>query len=178
MKQIFVPVAVVFLLLGLFIPLPAVVIDYLLVVNTSLALLLLLSVLFIDQPLKLSTLPSILLLATLFRLMTNVATTRQLLATGTPGEIIPLVGQIVISGSVIVGLVVFAIITLVQLLVIAKGAERVAEVSARFTLDALPGKQMSIDADVRSGIIDFVTAKEKREELQMESKFYLSLIHI
>lgn len=175
MKQIIIPVAVLCLLLGLFLPVSAVAIDYLLVINLTIAIVLLLSVLLLEEPLKLSTLPSVLLLATLFRLMTNISTTRQLLASGTPGEIIPLVGQEVAEGSIIVGLVIFAILTLVQLMVIAKGAERVAEVSARFTLDALPGKQMSIDADVRSGLIDFNEARRKREELQIESRFYGAL---
>lgn len=157
------------------IPLPEWLLNLLLVGNFILAILLLMSSLYISEPLKLSVLPTLLLLATLYRLALNISTTRLILGTGSAGEVIQAFGNVVIQGNLIVGAVVFLIITLVQFIVIAKGAERVAEVSARFTLDALPGKQMSIDADVRSGLIDSETAKVKREELQMESRFYGSL---
>lgn len=175
MRQLLVPIVILTLFAGLVVPLPAGIIDYLLVINVTLAMLLLVSSLYINDPLKLSALPSFLLLATLFRLTLNISTTRLLLATGDPGEIIQAFGRIVVQDNLVVGLVIFLIITFIQLIVIAKGSERVAEVSARFTLDALPGKQMSIDADMRSGLIDFAEARKKRDEVQIESRFYGAL---
>ncbi len=175
MKQFFIPILIIILLLGLFIPIPSGLLDYLVILNVLLAIVLLFSVLLIDYPTKLTTLPSFLLILTLFRLVTNISTTRQILAGVEPGKIIPLIGEIVIQGSIVIGLVIFAILTLVQIIVVSKGAERVAEVSARFTLDALPGKQMSIDADVRAGLIDFAEARIKRQETQTESRFYGAL---
>lgn len=167
--------AVIAVIGSMVVPLPPALVDFLLVGNLLLALLLLLSSLYISDPLKLSSLPTILLLATLYRLSLNISTTRLILGSGEAGELITAFGAAVIQGNVIVGAIVFLVITIVQFLVIAKGAERVAEVSARFTLDALPGKQMSIDADVRAGLIDFQTARSKREDLQTESRFYGAL---
>ncbi len=156
-------------------PLPPALLDVLLITNLLLATMLLLSALSVSDPIKLSALPTILLLATLFRLTLNISTTRLILSGGSAGHVIESFGSVVIAGSVIVGLVVFLIITLIQFIVIAKGAERIAEVAARFTLDALPGKQMSVDADVRSGVMDIEKARSKREELQIESRFYGAL---
>jgi type III secretion protein V len=156
-------------------PLPAWSLDVLVAVNISLAVVLLLVALFIPGPLAFSTFPAVLLITTLFRISLNVATTRQILLHAHAGDIIEAFGRMVVGGSLIVGIVVFLIITIVQFIVIAKGAERVAEVSARFTLDALPGKQMSIDADVRAGLISQAEAVRKRQELIQESQFYGSM---
>ncbi len=175
MKTLLLPLSVIAIFASMLLPLPPFLLDILLVANLILSLLLVVSALYIEKPLKLSALPTMLLLATLFRLALNVSTTRMILGSGEISKTIEAFGKVVIQGNLVVGIVVFLVITLVQFIVIAKGSERVAEVSARFTLDALPGKQMSIDADVRAGLIDFKTAKEKREELQAESKFYGAL---
>ena len=156
-------------------PVPPAVMDFLLVGNLILALVLFLSTLYIPDTLRLSALPTMLLLATLYRLALNISTTRNILSAGDGGRVVEAFGGIVIQGNLVVGVVIFLIITLVQFIVIAKGSERVAEVSARFTLDALPGKQMSIDADVRAGVIDVSTARVKRQDLQTESRFYGAL---
>lgn len=175
LKSLILPVAMIAILASMLIPLPAVVLDFLLIANLILALILLVTSLYIDDPLKLSSLPTILLIATLYRLAINISSTRSILSNGDAGKTIEAFGKIVVQGNITVGIVIFLIITLVQFLVIAKGSERVAEVSARFSLDALPGKQMSIDADVRAGLIDFESARKKREELQTESRFYGAL---
>jgi flagellar biosynthesis component FlhA len=173
--MILVPLGVITVVASMILPLPPFVLDFLLVGNLLLALVLFFSALYLVEPVKLSVLPSLLLLATMYRLSLNISSTRLILSGGSAGEVISAFGQLVTNGSLIVGAVVFLVITLVQFIVIAKGAERVAEVSARFTLDALPGKQMSIDADVRSGLIDFHQARTKREDLQVESRFYGAL---
>jgi type III secretion protein V len=153
-------------------PLPAWSLDMLVAVNIALAVVLLLVALFIPTPLAFSTFPAVLLVTTLFRISLNVATTRQILLHAHAGDIIDAFGRLVVGGSLVVGLVVFLIITVVQFIVVAKGAERVAEVSARFTLDAMPGKQMSIDADLRSGVVSQTEAVARRRELVQESQFY------
>lgn len=175
LKDLLVPLGIVGTVAGLILPLPAPLLGVLLVANLILALLLVLSTLYISEPLKLSALPTLLLLATLYRLALNISTTRLILSGGDAGEVVESFGMVVAQGSLLVGAVVFLVITLVQFIVVAKGAERVAEVSARFTLDALPGRQMSIDADVRAGLIDFNLARQKRQELQTESRFYGAL---
>lgn len=174
-RELLVPIGIVAMMATMLIPLPESVLNLLLVSNFTLAVLLLMSSLYVSEPLKLSVLPTLLLLTTLYRLSLNIATTRMILNTGSAGEVVASFGKVVVQGNIIVGFVVFLIITLVQFLVVAKGAERVAEVSARFTLDALPGKQMSIDADVRAGLMDAESARRKREEVQSESRFYGSL---
>ena len=156
-------------------PLPAGILDLLLMLNIAFALSLLISVVYLKEPERFTSLPTILLLSTLFRLGLNVSTTRELLSSGQAPGVIEAFGSFVAGGNLIVGAVVFLIVTLVQFLVVAKGAERVAEVSARFTLDAMPGKQMSIDADVRAGMLGLNEAREKRLELHQESKLYGSL---
>jgi len=156
----------------LILPLPSLMVDGLLATNLALAAVILVAVLLSQRPLAISTFPTLLLITTLFRLALNVSTTRMILAQGTAGDVVKAFGEFVIRGDVIVGLVVFLVITLVQFLVIGKGAERVAEVGARFTLDAMPGKQMSIDAAVRSGSIDEAEGQAKRDELGRESQFY------
>ena len=175
MKDLVIPIGVLAILTSIIVPLPPGLIDILLVANLVFALSLLITSLYISEPLKLSSLPTLLLLATLYRLALNISTTRLILGAGNAGDVVAAFGKAVIYGNLIVGAVVFLVITLVQFIVIAKGAERVAEVGARFTLDALPGKQMSIDADVRAGLIDFDTAREKRQTLQIESQFYGAL---
>jgi type III secretion protein V len=174
-RELIVPVAVLGVLASMLLPVPPAVMDFLLVGNLILALVLFLSTLYIPDTLRLSALPTMLLLATLYRLALNISTTRNILSAGDGGRVVEAFGGIVIQGNLVVGVVIFLIITLVQFIVIAKGSERVAEVSARFTLDALPGKQMSIDADVRAGVIDVSTARVKRQDLQTESRFYGAL---
>ncbi len=169
-------VGVVVSVIGLIIlPLPTIVLDVLIAVNMTVGILLLLSVLYIEKPLDFSTFPSVLLITTLFRLAISIATTRMILGEANGGEIIQQFGEMVAGGQLVVGLVMFLIITVVQFIVIAKGAERVAEVAARFSLDAMPGKQLSIDSDLRSGLITKDDAKLKRRQVEMESRLYGSL---
>jgi type III secretion protein V len=153
-------------------PLPPWSLDILVAVSIAIGVVLLLVSMFVPTPLAFSSFPAVLLISTLFRIALSVATTRQILLTGHAGDIISAFGRLVVGGSLVVGLVVFLIITVVQFIVIAKGAERVAEVGARFTLDALPGKQMSIDADVRAGLVSQKEAVARRRELIDESQFH------
>lgn len=169
------PLAVVGVVGMMVFPLPTPLLDLLLVLNIGFSLALIVSSVYLAEPESFTALPSILLLATLFRLGLNISTTRQLLASGCAPHLVVAFGQFVVGGNLVVGIVIFLIVTVVQFLVIAKGAERVAEVAARFTLDAMPGKQMSIDADVRSGIISIAEARERRRELHRESKLYGAL---
>lgn len=175
MRELVVPLCMLFVLATLLLPIPAVMLDFLLVGNIGFALVLLISTVYVSDPLKLSAFPSILLLATLYRLVLNVSTTRRILSGAAPGQMIEAFASIVVQGNIIVGAVIFLLITLVQFIVIAKGSERVAEVAARFTLDAMPGKQMSIDADMRSGLLSMEQARNKRQALQTESRFYGAL---
>jgi type III secretion protein V len=156
-------------------PLPPWLIDVLVAANIASGIVLLLLGVYIQSPLEFSVFPSVLLMTTLFRLSLSIATTRMILLHAHAGHIIDTFGKVVAGGNLVVGLVVFLIITVVQFIVIAKGAERVAEVAARFSLDAMPGKQMSIDSDLRSGLIDKDEAKRKRRNLEMESKLHGSL---
>jgi type III secretion protein V len=153
-------------------PLPPFLLDTLIALNLTISVVLLMVSLYIRSPLGLSTFPSLLLFTTLFRLALNIASTRQILLNAYAGDIILTFGKLVVGGDVIVGAVVFLIIAVVQFIVIAKGSERVAEVGARFSLDAMPGKQMSIDADLRAGIIDKDEAKRRRASLENESQLY------
>jgi type III secretion protein V len=169
-------VAGVVAIVGLMVlPLPRWLADLLVGTNISIGLLLLLLALYIASPLDFSSFPSVLLMTTLFRLSLSIATTRMILLHADAGHIIATFGKVVAGGNLVVGLVVFLIITVVQFIVIAKGAERVAEVAARFTLDALPGKQLSIDSDLRSGLIDKDEARRRRRLLELESKLHGSL---
>lgn len=156
-------------------PLPKLVIDALVGLNIASGVVLLLIAIYVATPLEFSVFPSVLLISTLFRLALSIATTRMILLHGDAGHIIDTFGRLVAGGSLVVGLVVFLIITVVQFIVIAKGAERVAEVAARFSLDAMPGKQLSIDSDLRSGLIDKDEARRRRRELELESKLHGSL---
>ncbi len=153
-------------------PMPPLMVDTMIALNIGVAVALLMVSLYISSALSLSTFPTLLLFTTLFRLALNITTTRQILLHADAGKIIQTFGQLVVGGNFVVGAVVFLIITIVQFLVIAKGSERVAEVGARFTLDAMPGKQMSIDADLRAGSIDLAEAKNRRLQLENESKMY------
>ncbi len=153
-------------------PLPTVLIDALIAWNIGASVLILIVAIYLPHPLAFSTLPTVILTATLFRLATEVAVTRLILVQVDAGEIVKAFGDFVVSGNVIVGLVTFLIITVVQFVVITKGSERVAEVAARFTLDAMPGKQMSIDSDLRSGDIDQNEARRRRQMLEQESQLY------
>ncbi len=169
-------VIVVMIVAALIIPLHTGVLDFLFIVNLTLSLVILLTTMYIKEPLEFSIFPSLLLITTLFRLVLNVSSTRSILMNeGYAGEVIRTFGEFVIRGDIVVGLVIFVIIVLVQFLVITKGAERVAEVSARFTLDAMPGKQMAIDADLSSGLIDEEQARARRESIQRGADFFGSM---
>ncbi|GMU62474.1 MAG: EscV/YscV/HrcV family type III secretion system export apparatus protein [Myxococcaceae bacterium] len=160
---------------AMIVPLPAWVLDAGIAVNLAAAAALLVAALYAKDALKVATFPTLLLLTTLFRLAMNVSSTRLALSEGHAGEIIQAFGEFVVRGDYVVGAVIFAILTLVQFLVVTKGAERVAEVSARFTLDAMPGKQMSIDADLRAGAITQDQARARRRELERESQLFGSM---
>jgi type III secretion protein V len=157
------------------IPLPLLLIDILLTANITIGMVILLTALYLKEPVKLSSFPTIILVATMFRLGLEIAATRLILGKGEAGHVIAAFGNFVAGGNLVVGGVVFMIITIVQFLVIAKGSERISEVAARFTLDAMPGKQMSIDADLRAGAFDLDTARAKRRGLERESQFYGSM---
>ncbi|MBE6838359.1 MAG: flagellar biosynthesis protein FlhA [Ruminococcus sp.] len=164
---------VILIVLLIIIPLPTPIIDVMLVINIGLSLIILLTTMYIRKVLDFSIFPSVLLITTLFRLGLNVSTTRQILGNaGNAGKIVQTFGNFVAQGNLGVGFVIFIIIVIVQFLVITKGAERVSEVSARFTLDAMPGKQMAIDADLNSGLIDEQQAKARRAEIQAEANFF------
>lgn len=156
----------------LIVPLPSFMLDGLLAVNIAASLLILLVAVYITRPLEFSVFPTILLITTLFRLGLNVASTRLILGEGYAGEIINAFGSFVIKGNYIVGLIIFIILMVINFVVVIKGSTRIAEVAARFTLDALPGKQMSIDADLNAGYIDEQTARQRRSDLTRESDFY------
>ena len=143
--------------------------------NITLGIVLLMISLYVNKPLELAAFPSILLIGTVFRLVLSIASTRLILAKGDAGEVVSAFGEFVSGGSMIVGIVIFLIITVVQFMVITKGAERIAEVSARFALDAMPGKQMTIDADFNAGLISPDEAVRRREDLQRESSLYGSM---
>ncbi len=162
-------VAITFMMI---LPLPTWLVDVLIGVNMTTAALLLMVAMYLPSPLAFSSFPSVLLVTTLFRLGISIATTRLILLNGDAGHIIHTFGNFVVGGNLVVGLVVFLILTIVQFVVITKGAERVAEVAARFSLDAMPGKQMSIDGDMRAGTIDMNEAKRRRSVVEKESQLY------
>lgn len=170
--------AIVILIIGLMIiPIPSWMLDLLMVVNISFGVMVLLVSMYLSQPLDFAAFPSLLLVLTLYRLALNVASTKLILSLGAEfdGHVVLAFADFVTSGNFVVGVVAFCIITLVQFMVITKGSERVAEVAARFTLDALPGKQMSIDADLNAGLIDAEQARERRKKLERESTFFGSM---
>ena len=163
---------IVLILAVMVLPMPSFLLDILLVMNISAALLVLFVTLFILRPMDFSVFPGLLLILTLYRLSLNIASTRLILSKGYAGEIIASFGSFVVQGNFVVGMVIFLILVVINFVVITKGANRVAEVSARFTLDAMPGKQMSIDADLNAGLIDDVEAQKRREEIAKEADFY------
>ncbi len=166
-------VAIIFLLI---IPLPTFVLDLMFIINLALSFVILLTTLNIKEPLEFSIFPSLLLLTTLFRIALNVSSTRKILSNhGDAGAVIRTFGEFVVQGNVVIGFIIFLILVLVQFIVITKGSERVAEVSARFTLDAMPGKQMAIDADLNSGVIDEEQARKRRLDIQRSSDFFGSM---
>ncbi|WP_456271530.1 flagellar biosynthesis protein FlhA [Bacillus sp. AK031] len=164
--------SVILIVAMLIIPFPPWLLSVLIIINISLALLVLLTSMNMNEPLQFAIFPSLLLLLTLFRLGLNVSTTRSILSNGEAGDVVETFGTFVVGGNVLVGLVVFIILIIIQFVVITKGSERVSEVAARFTLDAMPGKQMSIDADLNAGIISEHDARERREKVSREADFY------
>ncbi|MGB5944811.1 flagellar biosynthesis protein FlhA [Paenisporosarcina sp.] len=165
-------VSVIMIVVMMVIPLPPLLLDILIMINISLALTIILVAMNTKEALQFSIFPTLLLLTTLFRLGLNVSTTRSILTNQTGGEVIETFGSFVVGGSAIIGILVFLILVIIQFLVITKGSERVAEVAARFTLDSMPGKQMSIDADLGAGMISDQEAKKRREKVSQEADFY------
>ena len=171
--DILVAVLVLVIILLIIIPLSTGLMDFLLIVNITMSLMILLITLYTKRTLDFSTYPTMLLIVTLFRLALNISSTRLILGNGgDAGNVIKAFGTFVVGGNLVVGFVVFLIIVIVQFVVITKGAERVSEVAARFTLDAMPGKQMAIDADLSSGIINEDQARVRRTDIQREADFY------
>ncbi|MBR0612896.1 MULTISPECIES: flagellar biosynthesis protein FlhA [Bacillus] len=164
--------SVILIVAMLVIPFPPILLSILIIINISLALIVLLTTMNMQEPLQFSIFPSLLLLLTLFRLGLNISTTRSILSTGDAGKVVETFGSFVVGGNVLVGLVVFLILIIIQFIVITKGAERVSEVAARFTLDAMPGKQMSIDADLNAGMLTESEARNRREKVAREADFY------
>ncbi|MDI9349524.1 MAG: flagellar biosynthesis protein FlhA [Candidatus Symbiobacter sp.] len=175
--EIVLAVCVLAIFTGLLLPVPRILLDLLLVISLSISLIVMMTVLFIQKPLELNSFPTILLLSTLLRLALNVASTRLILTNGhsgtdAAGHVIQAFGHLVMQGNFIIGIVIFAILVIVNFVVVTKGSSRIAEVAARFTLDAMPGKQMSIDSDLAAGHIDEAEAKKKRKELEDEGQFF------
>ena len=172
LARLAVPIAVVIVVLMMVVPLPAALLDILISINIAVALVVLLVSMQVKKPLEFAVFPTVVLVATIFRLALNVSSTRLVLRDGFAGHVIDAFGHIVIGGSLVIGLVVFAILIVIQLTVVTNGAARVAEVGARFTLDAMPGKQMAIDADLNAGLIDEDEARRRRKEVAAEADFY------
>lgn len=163
----------IMLILGLMIiPLPASLLDFFLALSISLSILILIVSLYINSPLEISIFPGLLLMLTLFRLALNISSTRLILLDGYAGQVIETFGQFVVGGSYVVGVIIFIILVIIQFVVIVKGSGRISEVAARFTLDAMPGKQMAIDADLNSGLINETEARQRRESISREAEFY------
>lgn len=159
------------------VPLPTAVLDFFLALSISLSVLIILIAVYVPKPTDLSTFPTLVLIITLFRLSLNIATTRMILSNGQNGpsavsEIIASFGEFVVGGNFVIGVIIFCILVLINFMVVTKGSTRVSEVQARFTLDAMPGKQMAIDADLNSGLIDEATARKRRQDIQNEAAFY------
>lgn len=170
--DILLAVAVTFVIAMMMVPLPTIMLDLLLVTNIAISVTMLMISIYIQSALKLAAYPTILLITTMFRLALNVSATRLILLTGEAGQVIHSFGTFVIRGNIVVGVVIFLVLTIIQFLVVSKGSERVAEVAARFTLDAMPGKQMSIDADLRAGAFDLDEARRRRGDLNRESQLF------
>ncbi len=174
-SEVLVGLLILGIMLIIIVPMPTFLIDLFISVNIALAVMAIGISLYISKPLDFGTLPTFLLLATMYRLSLNIASTRSILIKADAGELITAMGNFVAGGNIVVGIIIFVIITIVQFMVITKGAERVAEVSARFALDAMPGKQMSIDADFNAGLITSDQARERRSEVERESAFFGSM---
>ncbi len=175
-SDVAIAVVVLVVILLIIIPLNSILLDVLLVVNITVSLTIMLTTLYVNEPLEMSIFPPLLLLTTIFRLALNISSTRLILGNGgDAGKVIETFGHFVIGDNLVVGIIIFLIIIIIQFMVITKGSERVSEVAARFTLDAMPGKQMSIDADLNTGAIDERQAKERREKIQREADFYGSM---
>jgi flagellar biosynthesis protein FlhA len=175
--DILLAIGVMTILVVLVFPLPAVLLDLLLAISIVLSVLILMTALFIENPMEFSIFPTVLLITTMLRLALNLASTRLILAhghegTAAAGHVIEAFGNLVMSGNFVIGVIVFMILVLVNFVVITKGSGRIAEVAARFTLDAMPGKQMAIDADLSAGLIDQDAARERRKSLEDEASFY------
>ena len=166
---------IIFVVMAIIIPLPSWLLDFMIMLNIALSLIILVMTMFIKEALEFSVFPTVLLISTVLRLSLNISTTRGILSSGYAGEVIKAFGTFVMGGDAIVGFLIFIIIVLVNFIVITKGSERVSEVAARFTLDAMPGKQMAIDADLNSGIINEDEAKRRRNNIQREADFYGSM---
>lgn len=166
---------IIFIVIAIIIPLPSWLLDFMIMMNIALSLIILVMTMFIKEALEFSVFPTVLLITTVLRLSLNVSTTRGILSSGYAGEVIKAFGNFVMGGDAIVGFLIFIIIVLVNFIVITKGSERVSEVAARFTLDAMPGKQMAIDADLNSGLINEEQAKIRRSNIQREADFYGSM---
>lgn len=164
--------ATIMILVILFAPIPPMLLDLAIIINFGFALTIMLMTFYVAKPVEFSTFPSLLLVATLFRLSLNVAATRLILTGANAGDVIGAIGAFAVQGNFVIGLVVFSILVVVQYVVVTSGAQRVSEVAARFTLDSMPGQQMSIDADLNMGLIDQQEAVRRREELEKEASFY------
>ncbi|MCY4329111.1 MAG: FHIPEP family type III secretion protein, partial [Endozoicomonadaceae bacterium] len=173
--DIFLALMLVSILVLIIMPIPTIMVDFLIALNLGVSAILLMTAIYLKSPLDFSTFPTVLLVTTLFRLGISITTTRLILLNADAGEIVYTFGNFVVGGNLVVGIVLFLIITIVQFLVITKGSERVAEVSARFSLDGMPGKQMSIDADMRGGAIDMEEAQRRRGLVEKESQLFGSM---
>ncbi len=171
-SDIFIAIAIITVVVMMIIPVPPLLLDILLTFNITFALVIVMVAIYNTEPLQLSVFPSLLLITTLFRLSLNVSSTRLILLDGYAGDVILAFGNFVVGGNALVGFIVFVILIIIQFIVITRGAERVAEVAARFTLDAMPGKQMSIDADLNAGLINDAEARQRRRNIQREADFY------
>ena len=174
-RNLMVAVSVVLIILFIIMPIPTFLLDILLVINITLSLLILLNTIYSTDTLSMAAFPTMLLFTTLYRLSLNIIAIRLIIGQGEGGMVIENFGKFVGGDNLVVGVIVFLVIMIVQFLVITKGAERVSEVAARFTLDAMPGKQMAIDADLNSGLISEADAKERRKKIQREADFYGSM---
>ena len=170
--DLFLAVAIIAIVIIIIIPLPTIALDLFLTINIAIALIILLNALYAKEALQLSLFPSLLLLTTLFRLSLNISSTKLILGQGYAGAVIEVFGGFVAGGNIVVGVIIFIVIVVIQFMVITKGSERVAEVAARFTLDAMPGKQMAIDADLNSGLINEEQSRERRQKIQNEASFF------
>ena len=170
--DVFVGLYILAAIIFLIVPMPSWLLDILLALNLSIALVIMFNCLFSKEALDMASFPTLLLFTTVFRIGLNVSSTKLILSTGEPGNVVKTFGEFVGGNDIVIGAIIFFILIVVQFIVINKGSERVSEVTARFTLDAMPGKQMAIDADLNTGAITDAQARERREKLQMESSFF------